>query len=64
MNQKKVLVTGASSGIGYVFANELAKNGYLVICVARSEDKLQNLVQTLGEGHQFITADLSDPVQL
>ena len=64
MNQKKVLVTGASGGIGYVFANELAKDGYGVTCVARSEDKLQNLVRTLGEGHQFIVADLSDPVQL
>jgi short-subunit dehydrogenase len=64
MNQKKVLVTGASSGIGYVFANELAKDGYGVTCVARSEDKLQNLVRTLGEGHQFMAADLSDPVQL
>ena len=64
MNQKKALVTGASSGIGYVFANELAKDGYLVTCVARSEDKLKNLVRTLGEGHQFIAADLSDPVQL
>jgi short-subunit dehydrogenase len=64
MNQKKVLVTGASGGIGYVFANELAKDGYWVTCVARSEDKLQNLVRTLGEGHQFMAADLSDPVQL
>ena len=48
MNQKKALVTGASSGIGYVFANELGKDGYLVTCVARSEDKLKNLVRTLG----------------
>jgi hypothetical protein len=64
MNQKKALVTGASSGIGYVFANELGKDGYLVTCVARSEDKLKNLVRTLGEEHQFIAADLSDPVQL
>ena len=64
MNQKKALVTGASSGIGFVFAGELAKDGYGVTCVARSEDKLQNLVQALGEGHRLISADLSDPAQL
>jgi len=64
MNQKKALVTGASSGIGFVFAGELAKDGYGVTCVARSEDKLQNLVQALGEGHRLISVDLSDPAQL
>lgn len=61
---KTVLVTGASSGIGEVFARELAKEGYLVTCVARSKDKLEALVKQLGEGHHFIAADLSNPEQL
>lgn len=59
MNKGKALVTGASSGIGLVFAKELAKEGYVVTCVARSEDKLQKLVGELGGEHRFIKADLT-----
>jgi uncharacterized protein len=64
MNKKTALVTGASSGIGYVFAERLAKEGYTVTCVARSEDKLKELVTKLGKGHRYITADLSNREQL
>jgi short-subunit dehydrogenase len=64
MTKKTALVTGASSGIGYVFAERLAKDGYTVTCVARSEDKLKELVAKLGEGHRYIAADLSDKSQL
>ena len=60
MKAKTALVTGASSGIGYVFAGELAKEGYTVTCVARSEEKLRNLVEGLGGNHRYIAADLTD----
>jgi uncharacterized protein len=64
MTNKTAVVTGASSGIGAVFARELAREGYAVTCVARSGDKLQNLVKELGEGHRVLVADLSDVGQL
>jgi hypothetical protein len=64
MNDKKALVTGASSGIGAVFARTLANEGYAVTCVARSKDKLQSLVRELGENHCVLAADLTDRVQL
>jgi hypothetical protein len=64
MTKKIALVTGASSGIGAVFARELAGEGYSVTCVARSHDKLQDLVNELGEGHRILVADLSDNSQL
>lgn len=64
MRNKTAMVTGASSGIGAVFARELAKEGYGVTCVARSQDKLQALVRELGEGHRALVADLSDRSQL
>lgn len=37
-----VLVTGATSGIGYELAKLFAKNGYNLIIVARSHEKLKN----------------------
>ena len=41
------LITGASSGIGAAFAEELAKRQYNLILVARSEAKLQQLANQL-----------------
>jgi short-subunit dehydrogenase len=64
MKNKTALVTGASSGIGAVFARELARDGYAVTCVARSKDKLQGLVKELGSGHRLLVADLADRDQL
>jgi short-subunit dehydrogenase len=60
MQKSKALVTGASNGIGLVFARELARQGYAVTCVARSGEKLQSLTRELGDEHSFITADLTD----
>jgi short-subunit dehydrogenase len=57
------LVTGASSGIGAVYAERLARQGYNLILVARSEGKLQQLADRLGKDTgrsvQVIAADLS-----
>jgi short-subunit dehydrogenase len=39
MNAKRALVTGASSGLGHVFSKQLAKENFLITCVARSEEK-------------------------
>jgi short-subunit dehydrogenase len=60
MQKHNALITGASSGIGLVFAKELAKEGYQITCVARSEEKLNALVNELGDEHRYIRADLTD----
>ena len=40
---QKIIITGASSGIGFEAAIELATKGHQVIAIARSKEKLQNL---------------------
>jgi short-subunit dehydrogenase len=57
---KTVLVTGASMGIGAVFARELSRRGAKLILVARSAAKLHALASELGNAH-VITADLAKP---
>ena len=57
------LITGASSGIGEVFARRLAARGRNVLLVARSEEKLITLCNELGRSNsiraQYVTLDLS-----
>src|SRR6516225_11202295 len=39
------IVTGASSGMGLVFARELAQRGHNVLAVARRRDRLETLAR-------------------
>ena len=58
------LVTGASSGLGTEFAEQLASRGYDVVLVARDEVRLRAVADRLGErgAHaQVLVADLADP---
>jgi len=59
------VVTGASSGIGKVYAERLARQGYDLHLVARREDRLKQLAETLtstyGIAVQTTTADLAKP---
>ncbi|KAI9715396.1 MAG: putative secondary metabolism biosynthetic enzyme [Chrysothrix sp. TS-e1954] len=45
---KKVLVVGATSGIGYALADQIAANGTKVIVSGRRSDRLQEFVQSHG----------------
>lgn len=66
--REMVLVTGASSGIGAVYADRLARKGFDPILVARSEEKLHELADRLFDETsarpEVFPADLGDPEDL
>lgn len=62
------VITGASSGIGRVYADRLAGRGYDVMLVARRADKLRSLADDLHARYDVearaVVADLGDATQL
>ena len=62
------LVTGASTGIGAVYADRLAKRGYDLILVARNEPRLRSFSARLsdetGRSVKVLRADLGNKAEL
>lgn len=58
--QKSILVTGASSGIGEAVVRHLSSQGYIVVLVARNENKMKQLTEQLTNESLIIPYDLSN----
>lgn len=62
LDGRRILVTGASSGIGAAAARLCANLGAHVVACGRNQDRLDAVVAGLaGSGHQAIAGDLTDP---
>ena len=55
----KALITGASSGLGWEMASILSERGYDIIAVARREEKLLQLKNTLKTNVEVLRLDVT-----
>ena len=61
---KKVLITGASGGIGKTLVEKFINNGAKLIITSSNEDKLDILKSHYGNNHLYYLLDLSDTNKL
>jgi short-subunit dehydrogenase len=66
LNGARIIVTGASSGIGWALAEQLAREKSRLILAARNQDRLEELVRAIraqGSEAHAVPTDVADPGQ-
>ena len=58
---KKILITGASGGIGSSIAHKFLKNNYEMILTSSSDTTLSNLKEKYGNTHHYYVLDFKKP---
>lgn len=64
LQDKVIVITGASQGLGKTLAQKVVKEGAKVALVARSEDKLQQLKEELGNNAEYFVCDIAKLAQV
>jgi NAD(P)-dependent dehydrogenase (short-subunit alcohol dehydrogenase family) len=59
LDNKTVLITGATSGIGHATATRLVADGATIVAIGRNQDRLDEMVKQWGEKCVPIAFDLS-----
>lgn len=57
---KRIVVTGASSGIGWQLATQLASQGASILATARRHDRLERLKAEIGNACHIVTGDITE----
>ena len=61
LERKRILVTGASSGIGKAFSQQAASLGASLILFGRNAERLEETFNSLkGSGHEYHAFDITD----
>ena len=61
LDGKRIIITGASSGIGRAIAQQAAQLGAITILLGRNLDKLKDTFNSLpGNGHEYYSLDITD----
>ena len=58
---KKILITGASGGIGSSIADKFLKNKYEMILTSSSDNSLSKLNEKYGNNHHYYILDFNNP---
>ncbi|MQA05086.1 MAG: SDR family NAD(P)-dependent oxidoreductase [Streptosporangiales bacterium] len=64
MSSRRAVVTGASTGIGYATARQLAAAGFEVVAVARRKERLDALAAEVGPQLTPLPCDITDDADL
>lgn len=64
LNNKRALVTGGGSGLGYAIAKQLKVAGAEVIIIGRTENKIMKAAQELGDGVHGIVFDVTQTKEI
>ncbi len=66
LKDKRVIITGASRGLGQVCAESFAKEGSKLLLAARSQDSLEKIKESLAnpDAHRIYAGDLTKPDEI
>lgn len=61
LNNARILLTGATGGLGQALATQFARAGAKVLLVGRDAERLSAIASLLGKEHSSVLADLTRP---
>ncbi|MBD3375043.1 SDR family NAD(P)-dependent oxidoreductase [candidate division KSB1 bacterium] len=64
LQNKIVLITGGSTGVGYSIAEKMVQKGAIAVLTARDESKLKTACNQLGKRAHYWGCDVSDRVRV